>query len=148
MCKMSSQLKYGSGMPTTWVHIYIQTWKLHISGITHFPFSTAGVVLTPQTVYRAFAKWLEVFVGLGTFKDRKKKREGLKKKPTEAPRLPLWWLTVTAWSAISSSPTAAASCAAGRRPGRPPAPRTPAVGAGGPCSTWPRPGMTSAGRGR
>lgn len=55
---------------------------------------------------------------------------------------------VTAWSAISSSPRATASCGRCRRPARPPVPRTASGGAGGPCSTWPRPAVTSAGRGR
>lgn len=85
----------------------------------------------------------EVFVGLGTFKDRKKR--GMKKK---APCLHLWLVSVIAWSAISSSPTGAVSCAAGRQPKQPRAPRTLAVVAGGLCNTWPHPGMTSAGRGK
>lgn len=93
----------------------------------------------------------EVFVGPGTFKDRKKrdlKKQKINNKLKEAPCLHLWLITVTALSTISSSPTEAVSCAAGRLPKLPPAPRTLSVDADGLCSTWQRPGMTSAGRGR
>lgn len=126
---------------------YIYTYR-HGSyiflGLHIFPFSLPEWYNTTDSV-QSLCQTAEVFVGLGTFKDRKKR--GLK-KIKEAPCLHLWSVTVTAWSAISSSPTAAVSCAAGRRPRRPPAPRTLAVGVGGLCSTWPHPGMTSAGRGR
>lgn len=134
-------------MPTSLVHIYIQKWKLHISGITRFPFHC-------ESASQSLCQMAEVLVGLGSFQVKKKegsdkKRQKKKQKNIkEAPFLPLWLLWVTAWSAISSSPTEAVSCAAGRQPERPPAPRTLAAGAGGPCSTWPRPGMTSAGRGK
>lgn len=90
----------------------------------------------------------EVFIGLGTFKDRKKEGSEKKKRKEEVPCLHLWSVSVTAWSAISNSPTEAVSYAAGRQPERPPAPCIPSVGAGGLCSTWPHPGMTSAGRGK
>lgn len=134
-------------MPTTLIHIYIQTWKLHISGIIHFSLFHCESGSTPQCTEPC--QMAEVFVGLGTFKDRRKKRErGVWKKVKEAPCLRLWSVSVIAWSAISSSPTEVVSYAAGRQPKRPPAPRTPAAGAGGPCSTWPHPGMTSAGRGK
>lgn len=76
------------------------------------------------------------------------KKKGYEKKRKEAPCLHLWSVSVTAWSAISSSPTEAVSCAAGKQPRWPPAPRTLAVGAGGLCSTWPHPGMTSTGTGK
>ena len=112
-----------------------------------FPFSLRECFAEP------FAKWLRCWSAWAPSKLRKKrgliKKDKQKKKNIkEAPFLPLWSLWVTAWSAISSSPTEAVSCAAGRQPERPPAPRTLAAGAGGPCSTWPRPGMTSAGRGK
>lgn len=114
---------------------------------TWFPFFTGWVVQHHRQCTEP-CQMAEVFVGLGTFRDRKRGIWKKKKKWKEALCRHLWSVSVTAWLAISSSPTAAVSCAAGKRPTRPPAPRTLAVGAGGPCSTWPHPGMTSAGRGK
>lgn len=116
---------------------YIQIRKLHISEVTHFSFFTLRVY--------QHCRQCKVSVGLVSFQNRKKKRSG---KLQQAPDLPRWSVCVTAWSAISSSPTEAASCAAGRQLEQPPAPHTTAAGAGGLCSTWPLPGMTSTGRGK
>lgn len=76
MCKMPLQLKYGVACSPPLVHIYIQTWKLHISGITYFPFFMARVEQNRRRCVEP-CQMAEVFVGLGTFKDRKKR--GLKK---------------------------------------------------------------------
>ena len=109
-------------------------------GLMFFPFSPWG---WSDPAAGAFPNGWSVFL-----QKVKRKRRGVWKKWKKAPCRHLWSVSVTAWSAISSSPTPAASYAAGRQPVRPPAPRTLAAGAGGLCSTWPRPGMTSAGRGR
>lgn len=130
-----------SGRTTTLVHMYKEIWKLHTSGVTRFLLVTMrGSTL--QTVRRAFSNVWGV-CGPGLLQ-----RKGKKKILKHTLFRHLWLDSVTAWSAISSSPTEAVSCAAGRQPEQPPAPRTLAVGAGGLCSTWPHPGMTSAGRGK
>lgn len=131
-----------SSMSTTLAHI--NRYGSHIFlGLHIFPrfplwewFNTADSV-------KSLAKWLRCLWAWAPFK---KGKRGVWKNIKQALCRHLWSVSVTAWSAISSSPTEAVSCAPGRQPGRPPAPRTLAVGAGGPCSTLPHPGMTSAGR--
>lgn len=60
--------KIMSDMPVTAVHIYIKTCKLHISGITHFPFFGVRVVQYHRHCTEP-CQMAEVFVGLHTFKD-------------------------------------------------------------------------------
>ena len=60
-----------SGMPTSLIHIYIQKWKLHISGITRFPFHC-------ESASQSLCQMAEVLVGLGSF--QVKKKEGSDKK--------------------------------------------------------------------
>lgn len=138
------------GVPLLSTCTYIQTnMGLCISGLTSFSVLSE----TLQILCRALPNWLRC-LSLGVILIRNKRglennnNNNNKKRIKQAPCLLLWSVLVTAWWAISSSPTGAVSCTAGRQPERPPAPRMLAVDAGGPCSTWPHPGMTSTGRGK
>lgn len=146
MCK----IKFMRSAPPQYLYIYTNKY-----GTMYFwPYKESFSFLsdTLQTLCRALPNWLRC-LSLGVILIRNKRglenNNNKKKKPIkQAPCLPLWSVLVTAWWAISSSPTGSVSCAAGRQPERPPAPRMLAEDAGGPCSTWPHPGMTSAGRGK
>lgn len=127
---------------STYVHTDMEA--TYFWDYTFFPFSLRGW-FDPTDSAQSLAGWLRCLQARAPSEIGKKR--GLKKLK-EAPCCHLWSLSVTAWWAISSSPTEAVSYAAGRRPERPPAPRTLAAAAAGLCSTWPRPGMTSAGRGK
>lgn len=138
MCKIFSQLAYGVAYPncSAYIDTYIQRWKLHVSGIKHIPFSVGKRC---RVTIAEPCNMAELFVGFRHLQIYKKRN---------APCLHLWSATVTAWSAISSSPTGAASCEPGRQPKQPPAPRMLSVAACGRCSTSQHRGMTWVGRGR